>query len=126
VGFSGQASFTYTAFDGLLASNVATVTVLVGNQAPVAVNDNATTPQNVPVVINLAANDYDPDGAIIPATLVIVDNPNQGGTVVNNLNGTVLFTPRRNFRGTDLFTYTVRDNLNAVSNKATVRVDVVR
>jgi len=127
--FTGTATFTYTAFDGLAASNTATVTVSVGappNTPPVAVDDAAQTTQNVAVTINLVANDYDPDGTINPATVATVDNPTMGGTVANQGNGTVIFTPKRNFRGTDVFTYTVRDNLGAVSNKATVRVNVVR
>jgi len=36
----------------------------------------------------------------------------------------VIYTPRRNFRGTDTFTYTVNDYLGATSNTATVRVNV--
>ena len=42
------------------------------------------------------------------------------------LNGTVIFTPRRGFAGTDTFTYTINDNDGATSNEATVRVNVVK
>ena len=43
--FNGTDSFTYTASDGTAVSNVATVTITVDavNDAPVAVNDTATT-----------------------------------------------------------------------------------
>jgi hypothetical protein len=41
-------------------------------------------------------------------------------------DGTVLYTPKRGFRGTDLFTYTVMDDGGALSNEATVRINVVR
>ena len=43
--FNGTDSFTYTASDGTAVSNVATVTITVTgvNDAPVAVNDTATT-----------------------------------------------------------------------------------
>ena len=43
--FNGTDSFTYTASDGTAVSNVATVTITVSavNDAPVAVNDAATT-----------------------------------------------------------------------------------
>lgn len=137
-GFTGTAAFTYTAFDGSLASAPATVTVTVSasvNQPPVAVDDAAQTTQNVSVPINVVSNDYDPDGIVILASVVLTGEPavapftiatTQGGTATNQKNGTVIYTPKRNFRGTDTFTYTVKDNQGATSNTATVRVNVVR
>ncbi len=49
--FNGTDSFTYTASDGTAASNVATVTITVTrvNDAPVAVNDAATTDEDTAV-----------------------------------------------------------------------------
>ena len=49
--FNGTDSFTYTASDGTAASNVATVTMTVTgvNDAPVAVNDAATTDEDTAV-----------------------------------------------------------------------------
>ena len=46
--FNGTDSFTYTASDGTADSNVATVTITVDavNDAPVAVNDAATTDED--------------------------------------------------------------------------------
>jgi hypothetical protein len=126
-GFAGQDAFTYVARDPSGATSQATVTVTVTphvNQPPVARDDFALTTFNVPITINVVANDTDPDGTVVPSTVAIVVQPTRRGTVVNHANGTVTFTPRRNFRGTDTFTYTVRDNEGAVSNQATVRVNV--
>lgn len=128
-GFFGIDSFTYTATDGALVSNAATVTVTVNqrvNSAPVAVNDNATTRKNVAVTINVLANDTDADGTLNPATVAVAVNPTRGGTAVVNASGAITFTPKFNFRGTDTFTYTVRDNEGAISNQATVRVNVTK
>ncbi|MEW6569798.1 MAG: Ig-like domain-containing protein [Nitrospirota bacterium] len=128
-GFTGTDTFTYTANDGTADSNVATVTVTVNphvNTPPVATDDYASTTVNVPVTINVVLNDTDPDGTIDPTTVAIVTQPTRGGSVVNHNNGTVTFTPKKNFRGTDTFTYTVNDNEGATSNVATVRVNVVR
>ena len=50
----------------------------------------------------------------------------RGGTVVENGDGTVTFSPKRGFRGTDLFTYTVNDDLGGTSNEATVRINVLK
>jgi FtsP/CotA-like multicopper oxidase with cupredoxin domain len=119
-------SFTYVANDGVLGSSPATVSITLVpgvNQAPVAVNDNVSTTINTAVTINLIGNDYDTDGTINSAT-VAVTKPSKGGTVINHLNGTVTFTPKKNFRKTDTFTYNVKDNDNATSNTATVRVNV--
>ena len=52
--FNGTDSFTYRAYDGADYSDPATVTITVKpvNDAPVAVNDAATTPQDTPVIIS--------------------------------------------------------------------------
>jgi len=124
--YNGSDSFTYKANDGLTDSNVATVSITVTsvNDLPVAVDDSALTTRNTPVIINLIANDTDIDGTINPASVVITTLPTRGGTATNHLNGTVTFTPKNNFRGTDVFRYRVSDNDGGLSNIATVRVNV--
>jgi len=100
------------------------------NIAPFANDDFATVTRNTTDnVINVTDNDVDADGTIEVASVVLTNSTTSaGGTVAVNplLDGTVLYTPKRGFRGTDLFTYTVQDNLGATSNVATVRVNVVR
>ena len=136
--FVGTATFTYTAFDGAFTSAPATVTInVIANRAPVANNDTANAPQRrrnvvyTPVLINVLANDTDPDTAldpanrINPATVVIVTNPTRRGVVtVDAVTGVVSYTPALNFQGTDSFSYRVRDTLGVISNVATVRVNV--
>jgi len=118
-------SFSYQASDGALASATASVSItVVSNKAPVAVNDSARTQRNRSVTIAVTANDQDADGGIDPATLTIVTAPNKGGTAVPQANGSVRYTPRRNFRGTEVFYYTVKDKQGAVSNSARVTVGV--
>lgn len=129
-GFTGTDSFAYRAYDGALLSNNATVSIAVNaNKPPVANNDSAAAPYRravayTPVVINVLANDTDPDGSVNPATVVVVNKPNMGGTAAVNTDGTVSYTPRRGFRGTETFRYTVRDNLGARSNVARVTISV--
>ncbi|HWP12823.1 MAG TPA: S8 family serine peptidase [Ramlibacter sp.] len=131
-GFAGTVSFVYRAFDGALYSNNATVSIAVNggaNLAPVATADSAVAPVRkstayTPVVINVLANDSDPDGSLDPATVSIAAAPNNGGAVVVNANGTVSYTPAVKFRGKESFGYTVRDGAGAVSNIATVTVMV--
>lgn len=128
-------SFTYRAKDAALFSNVATVAISVSapvNTAPVAVDDNSSTRRNTLKFINLIANDTDTENNLkdgsgnVPAGRIhIVTQPTQKGTVSVVTNG-VNYTPRRNFRGTDVFTYTVTDTGTPplTSNTATVRVNV--
>lgn len=106
--FNGIDTFTYQAADGTANSNSATVTVTVNNvdnDPPVAVQDSIATDEDIPVVINVLANDSDPEGATLSVSSVTQPS---NGTVVNN--GTdVRYTPKANFNGSDSFTYTAND-----------------
>jgi bacillopeptidase F len=130
-GVTGADSFTYRAFDGLAYSAPATVslTVTAVAKAPVAVDDSATAKARssgsyTPVVINVVGNDTDANGNINPASVSITTATNKGGTVVVNSNGTVSYTPKSGFRGTETFRYKVRDTTNLLSNAALVTVTV--
>ena len=130
------ASFNYDACDPSLACSTALVTITVVaaptpvNEAPVANDDTASTPRNTQLVnFNIVANDTDSDGTIVPSSVVITTGTTTqaGGTVINNGDGTITYTPRSaGYRGTDTFQYTVDDNDGATSNVATVRINVVR
>jgi hypothetical protein len=93
------------------------------NQPPVASNDDATTNQNTEIAINVVSNDSDPDGSIVPFTVIIVSDVAHGN-IINQLNGTVSYTPGSGYTGTDTFTYTVDDDKGASSNIATVTITV--
>jgi hypothetical protein len=90
------------------------------NDAPVAVNDTASTTQGVAVAIAVLANDADPDGQLLS---VAGFTPPSAGVVTNPGNGTLVYMPPAAFTGTDTFTYTVTDGL-LVSAPATVTVTV--
>ncbi|MFB3903561.1 MAG: S8 family serine peptidase [Acidobacteriota bacterium] len=109
----------------LVAANALLEQAPPPNSPPLANNDAATTRKNTAVTIDVCANDVDSDGSIDRSTVTLTSaKTSKGGAVVANVNGTVTFTPKRNFRGTDTFTYTVKDNQGAVSNQATVTVTV--
>jgi hypothetical protein len=106
--FHGVDTFTYVIRDPSGAESDATVTVVVRsvNDDPVARNDEASTPEDTAVTINVLANDTDVDGDSL--TVEVVGGPNGGEAVVNN-DGTVTYTPDPGFSGQDVFTYTVDD-----------------
>jgi large repetitive protein len=119
--FNGTDSIVYTISDGNGGFSTAAVTVTVTstNDAPVAVNDVARTNEDTPVRVTVLANDTDADGD--PLTVTAASAPN--GTVVINPDGTITYTPRANFNGTDTITYTISDGKGGTST-ATVTVTV--
>ncbi|MBZ0221254.1 MAG: tandem-95 repeat protein, partial [Candidatus Methylomirabilis sp.] len=126
-GFSGSDRFYYKATDGMDLSNTTRVTVSVkSNKLPVAVVDYATTAVNTPVLIDVAANDYDIDGTVVKESVTILSKPGRGGTVVNNKDGTVTFTPAAGFTGFDYFYYNIKDDYGATSKSAKVTVKVAK
>lgn len=90
----------------MLRSAPATVTIVVVNQAPVAVDDSAETTEGVPVTISVLANDYDPDGD--PLTLVSVGPAGHGTTTI--AGDAISYAPVAGFCGVDSFSYTIADD----------------
>ncbi|MDY6874909.1 MAG: tandem-95 repeat protein [Chloroflexota bacterium] len=124
--FNGSDSFTYTVEDDEGAvSNVATVTVTVAaaNDPPVAVDDSDTTDEDTPVVIDVLANDSDPDGDDLTVSDYDVTST-EGGTVDCTSAGLCTYTPPAGFSGSDTFGYTISDG-HGGSDTATVTVTVV-
>ena len=106
--------------DGTLVSAPDTVMVTATNRAPIAQDDSAITTVNTPAVINVLANDSDPDGDAL--TVMNVTQPANGKAVIN-ANNTITYTPALNFVGSDSFTYTISDGQGGTAG-ATVRVTV--
>ena len=121
--FNGAASFSYTISDGNGGTASANVTVNITpvNDAPVALDDAASTDNLTPITIDVLANDSDLEGDALSITDINLIGT--AGSVTNN--GTNLtYTPAAGFSGTDTFTYTVSDG-NGGSATATVAVDVI-
>jgi len=125
--YNGPDSFTYRASDGNSLSNVATValTVTAVNDAPAAVNDSYSTPQDMPLNVTapgVLANDTDAEGDTLTAVL---DNGPAHGTLTLKPDGSFLYTPALGYNGPDSFTYRASDG-SAQSNVATVAITVIR
>ena len=125
---SVQDTFTYRIKDksGAL-SNEATVSLSIEliNQPPIANPDSATmsTPGGQ-IVIDLAANDSDPDGGLNLGSIVI-KTPPTNGTVSVIGDGTIRYTHNGGSSTTDSFTYQIRDFAGLLSNEASVSINVV-
>jgi gliding motility-associated-like protein len=131
--FFGTATNTYTVNDIIGAtSNAATITISVTsvNDVPIAVNDQASTPQNQSVTFNVTANDLDVDGTINVATVDL--DPILGGRQTSRVvasgtftvdnSGNVTFVPIANFNGSAGIQYSVQDNFSAVSTAGSITV----
>lgn len=90
------------------------------NQPPAASNDTASTGEDMAVIINVLANDSDPDSDPLAVDSVVIQGSN--GTVTNN-GSDVTYTPDTGFIGTDSFVYTVTDGKGGYDT-ATVTVTV--
>lgn len=117
--YSGPDSFTYEACDAAGACDTAAVFVTVTpvNDAPVATDGSATTPEETSVVLDLGLEASDVDGDALTAT---VTQPARGTVTLVGL--VVTYLPEPGFSGPDTFTYEVCDV--DVCDTATVTVTV--
>lgn len=122
----GTYLFRYLATDGAQWSSPATVTLTVAaHPAPVARNDSFSVPRNSAAkALAVLANDSASNATLVPSSVRVATKPKKGGTATANADGTVSYKPAKNFKGTDTFTYDVKDSLGATSNTATVSVTV--
>ena len=134
--FIGVASFTYTITDGVLTDEgLVTVTVEnVDNDAPIAQDDRFSVPEdsleNRLTVLQDHGNgaDEDPEGQ--PVFVRTVGRPGSGGSVFIPEDDTPLdpsddylvYRPKPNFIGIEVFTYTGSDGLLTDDARVTVTI----
>jgi hypothetical protein len=118
---AGTDSFTYTIDDGRGGRDSATVTVTVEavNDAPVAVDDRATTEVGRSVAVEVLRNDRDAEGDEL--SVASVGEP-ENGEVSVGFAGTILYTPADGFSGVDEVTYRISDGVDEAG--AVLRIDV--
>jgi subtilisin-like proprotein convertase family protein len=121
IAFIGTNAFTYTVSDpgGLQATARITVAVTGSNDPPIAVDDEVTTDEDTPIMIDVLSNDSDPNGQ--PITLIAWSTPLLGQ--IAKLGTTLRYTPTVDLNGTDTFTYTISDSV--LTATATVTVVIV-
>lgn len=135
--YTGMDAFAYLARDnlGLASKRAAWVSIAVrANRAPVTVDDAVVAAANTPLLIDVLGNDSDPDSVIDPAnhidpaTVFIPagKQPDKGGSVTVNVDGTINYTPAPGFVGLERFSYAVKDTYStpAISKGAVVSVTV--
>jgi VCBS repeat-containing protein len=111
LGYNGQDVVTFRVDDGSNTSDLGTIEFTINpvNDAPLASNiTGIVTEEDSSVLINLGPSISDEDGDSI--TLSIVNMPDNG-TLVDNGNGTVTYTPNSNYNGQDGFTFKGTDGI---------------
>ena len=129
--YHGDATFDYRVCDNgspsecSIETAVVTVTVSPVNDAPEAVNDSATTDEDTAEDIDVIANDTDVDNTNAQLSVSSFTQPSNGA-VTQNADGTLKYTPKADFNGTDSFTYKAKDaSLDSNSAKVTITVRAV-
>jgi filamentous hemagglutinin family protein len=115
--FAGTETFTYSVADGQLDGEgnpiqvLGTVQITLINNPPVQTNDTVTVGQNETVVINVLANDYDPDLPEYKDPLTVVQDSItvKHGQLILNEDNTFTYIPDVGYVGQDSFTYAVKD-----------------
>ncbi|MFV3369609.1 retention module-containing protein [Pseudomonas sp. NY15435] len=121
-GQSENVTFTYQAKDNngaLSDAKTITITVTGTNDNPVAVPDTAHTNEDTAIRIEVLGNDTDAEGDSLLVTGASAGN----GTVVINQDGSLSYTPKENFSGSDTITYTISDGKGGTAT-STVAVSI--
>lgn len=118
----GTDTISYTIADPDGESDSATINITINNiqDAPVAIDDIASTNEDTAVEIAPLNNDSDEDGDSLTVTINSVTN---GLANVSNTN-TILFTPESNFFGSANIIYTATDPAGN-SDTATINIEVL-
>ncbi len=120
--FNGTDVFIYQINDGNGGTDQATVSITVTpvNDAPIANDDTALTPEETLLVSSVEPNDTDIDG---DATTFVIVTGTSNGTLTFNGDGSYTYLPDPDFNGTDSFTYQISDG-NGGTDIATVNITV--
>lgn len=107
-GESNIVVYDYDIIDGNGGSVAQTATITINgvNDAPVAVDDTATTPQNTVATIDALFNDMDPD---ISDTLTLDSVTDGTRGVASIVNNEIVYRPNLGAIGEDTISYTVSD-----------------
>ncbi len=127
---SGTTKVEITASDGeKSALGTFTLKIYAINDPPIAANDYATIDEDHSVTIDVVANDTDVED---PTTLYVISNSTPmltetgtagHGSVVNNNDGTLTYTPGANRNDNVYFTYQISDSGN-LRTTATVFITI--
>ena len=114
-------SFTFKVNDGLLDSNIATITITITpvNDAPVANDDTFTVDEAGTLNENATGSDAEND----PLTFILVSGPSFASSFTLNADGSFEYIHDGSENFSDSFTFKVSDG-DLDSNTATITIDI--
>ena len=119
-----EAQLTYLPIYGNRVEKEAVMTISIRskeNQAPVAESTALETYKNLEATGTLTATD--PEGGKL--TFTVVQAPKRGEVTIGE-DGAFTYTPKKNKVGKDSFSFTATDEAGAVSNEATVTIEILK
>lgn len=128
--FTGEDNFYYTvctlenpADCDTVNVTIYTISDVLSQIQPIAVDDEMQTLINTPVTGNVMANDLSVSGEKLMLNLKQKEGP-KSGTVVLNANGTFVYTPKSGFTGQDYFVYEICGAISGNCDVARVTITV--
>ena len=123
--FNGNDIFTFKVNDGISYSNIGRVSITVKpiNDVPSANDDFIATNEDMPVLIDVLANDHDIEDNK-PRIESVAVSPRKGSATIEN--GKIRYTPDRNIFGIDSFTYRAIDSSGATDTAVVnIRINAI-
>lgn len=116
-------SFIFTANDGAVDGNTATVSIKLINLPPTTLPVSISTREGKSVEISVSY--FDPENET-PATYVFNSSPTKGSIVTNDFASTGKFTyqPNSNLFGQELIYFSVKDPSGNVSTQQVITIDI--
>ncbi len=120
-------TFKVTDPEGASAQTSAKFTIIPVNDPPVAMSQSYQTREGEVLKVNakdgLLNGAYDPDGKL-DAKVSLVRRPQNGKVVINEKDGSFVYTPNKGFYGLDEFGFKLTDKEGASSKVETAEINV--
>ena len=120
-------TFKVTDPEGASAQTSAKFTIIPVNDPPVAMSQSYQTREGESLKVNakdgLLNGAYDPDGKL-NARVSLVRRPQNGKVVINEKDGSFVYTPNKGFYGLDEFGFKLTDKEGASSKVETAEINV--
>jgi hypothetical protein len=95
------------------------------NQIPTAMSDDVDTDPGVAIVVDVTANDWDPNDNLDPTNIQIIDGPDKGFVPFITPEGHIVYVPNSDLvDDSDTLTYVVYDTCGSPSNAATLHIRI--
>jgi hypothetical protein len=95
------------------------------NQIPTAMSDDVDTNAGQAIVVDVTANDWDPNDNLDPTNIQIIDGPDKGFVPAITPDGHIIYVPNSDLvDDSDSLTYVVYDTCGSPSNAATLHIRI--